>query len=83
MPKESKGDEDEIFYDFSDHANMFEKLLSNFAHLVLVSSFPQSEKCDCYVLDILFPQRSIRHWFAFKELILPLGRLTYGQTNTN
>lgn len=63
--------------------NMFEELLSNFAHLVLVSSVLQSEKCDCYVLDILLPQRSIRHWFSFKELILPLGKLTYGQTNTN
>lgn len=62
-----------------------EELLSNFAHLVFVSSVPQSEKCACYVSNILLPQRSVRRWLAFKKLIFIVGKPTYGQIliNTN
>lgn len=60
---------------------MFQELPSSFACLLLVYLVPQSDKCACYVSDILLPQRSIRHWPAFKELIFLVEKLTYGQTH--
>lgn len=51
--------------------NMLQELLSNVAHLV--SSVPHTEKRACSVSDILLPQRSIRHWLTFKELIFLVG----------
>lgn len=59
-----------------------EESLSNFAYLLLVSLVPQSEKYAGFVSNILLPQRSVRHWPTFKELIFLVGKPTYGQTDT-
>ena len=52
--------------------NMLQELLSDVAH---------TEKRACSVSDILLPQRSIRHWLTFKELIFLVGKPPCKQTN--
>lgn len=59
--------------------NMLQELLSNVAHLVFVSSVPQTKKCACSVSDILLPQSLIRLWLTFKELIFVVGKPTCKQ----